>query len=219
MNAYIVYKKLDWRNMKRIINAFSVPILEFQLQHDADRTTSWVRDITSLFAKMDDKRLLSHEWNNNIVTDNHSKIGYSSFNHSNLANDSKFQSFFETITPLITEFLKQLEYNGDWKFENAWANVYPVGAYVPLHNHGTMHGSGVYYITATDGCGDLKLIDPKEYSLNNEPVETMWRGNHNMRIEATTDKLIMFPGYLKHETDPNYSVGDRIVISFNITCM
>ena len=95
MNAYIVYKKLDWRNMKRIINAFSVPILEFQLQHDADRTTSWVRDITSLFAKMDDKRLLSHEWNNNIVTDNHSKIGYSSFNHSNLANDSKFQSFFE----------------------------------------------------------------------------------------------------------------------------
>lgn len=205
--------------MKKIINAFSVPILEACFPPNSDQTTEWMDNINFLFASMDDKRLLSHEWNNNVVTDRTSTIGYSSFNHGNLVDDPKFQSFFKIITPLINEFLERLEYKGEWKFENAWANVYPVGAYVPLHNHGTMHWSGVYYVTASEGCGDLKLIDPKEYALNNEPTGTKWRGINNMKIEAITDKLVVFPGYLKHETDPNYSAGDRVVISFNVVCV
>lgn len=204
--------------MKKVINAFSVPILEAKFPHNQELTSEWMDSVNKLFANMDDKRLLSYEWNNNVVTDRVSNIGYSSFNHSNLVDDPNFKSFFDTITPLIDEFLHQLEYEGTWRFENAWSNVYPVGAYVPLHNHGSMHWSGVYYISATEGCGDLKLIDPKEYSLNNEPVGTKWRGISHMRIDAQTDKLIMFPSYVKHETDPNYSVGDRVVISFNIIC-
>lgn len=204
--------------MKKIINAFSVPILEAQLLVAVDVLTQWKEDIKLLFDGMDDKRLLSYEWNNCVLTDNASKIGYSSFNHGNLIQDPTFQSFFETISPLITEFLEQLAFTGDWEFKNAWANVYPNGAYVPHHNHGDMHWSGVYYLSAMEGCGDLKLLDPKEYSLSNEPTNTKWRGNNHTKISVTPGKLVMFPGYLKHETDPNYSEGDRIVISFNINC-
>jgi uncharacterized protein (TIGR02466 family) len=202
--------------MKKIINAFSLPVLEAELENTKLMNASLLSEITSLFSTMDDKRLLSYEWNNFTLTDIPNSIGYSSFNHSNLVEDIKFQSLFQLISPLIDEFFEQLSYTGSWKFENAWANVYPTGAYVPHHNHAMSHWSGVYYVSAPDACGDLILLDPKEYSLSNEPKGFNFRGNTRMTVKSTTGKVVMFPGYLKHETMPNQSEANRIAISFNI---
>lgn len=204
--------------MKKLINGFTVPIMEVNFPNTAKLNQGLISLINDLFSNMDDKRLLSHEWDYYILTDNFASTGYSSFNHGNLIEDTKFEHFFEMITPTITEFFSQLEYQGPWKFVNSWANVYPKGAWVPHHNHGTVHWSGAYYVNAPKGCGDIFFIDPKEYALNNEPDNIRWRGRQRMQVPVSNGAMVIFPGYLKHETAPNQTNEDRIIISFNIMC-
>lgn len=129
--------------MKKIVNAFTVPMMEADIPDSDNLNSTLVSNIYELFATMDDKRLLSHEWNNMILTDTAGVTGYSSFNHGNLAEDSKFKFLYDAVTPLITDFFQQLEFGPDfpkdWKFENSWAAVYPKGAYVPHHKIGRAH--------------------------------------------------------------------------------
>ena len=204
--------------MKKIINAFSVPILEAIIPEASSLNRSLNFKIQKLFDNIDDKRLLGHYWHSNILTDVSSDTGYSSFNHGSLTDDENFNDFFATIFPIITDFFSQLNFDRTWNFTNAWTNVYPHGSFVPHHNHGTAHWSGSYYVNAAENCGDLILFDPKEYALSNEPDFTKWRGNMSMPLAVTPGKLIIFPGYLKHETRPNLSSENRIIISFNIIC-
>lgn len=204
--------------MKKIVNAFAVPVLESKFYNTEQLNNTLANLINDLFIDMDDKRLLSHEWNNKVLTDNPAATGYSSFDHGSLTTDSRFSSFFHEVSPIITDFFLQLGFDKSWSFENSWANVYPQDSFVPAHNHGTAHWSGVYYVKAHDNCGDLILIDPKEYALSNEPEQTKWRGRTDMRVSVEAGTLVLFPGYLKHQTMPNLSGHDRIVISFNINC-
>jgi uncharacterized protein (TIGR02466 family) len=204
--------------MKKIVTAFAVPVLESKLYDVEQMNDNLNLLINDLFLNMDDKRLLSHEWNNKVLTDNPAATGYSSFDNNSLTNNDKFIDFFQTISPIITDFFSQLEFSQSWNFENSWANVYPQGAFVPAHNHGTSHWSGVYYVKANNNCGDLIFTDPKEYALNNEPENIKWRGRIDMRVHVEAGTLLLFPGYLKHQTMPNQSGADRIVISFNINC-
>lgn len=208
--------------MKKIVNAFTVPMMEADISDSDNLNSTLVSNIYELFDTMDDKRLLSHEWNNMILTDTAGSTGYSSFNHGNLAEDPKFKFFYDAVTPLITDFFQQLEFGPDfpkdWKFENSWAAVYPKSAYVPHHSHGDVHWSGVYYVKTPEKCGNLIFFDPKEYALSNEPSDTKWRGNRRSEILVEAGKLIVWPGYLKHESMPNQSDEDRIIISFNINC-
>jgi uncharacterized protein (TIGR02466 family) len=209
--------------LKKIVNAFSVPILETQFDNVDALNVSLYENITAMFSDMDDKRLLSYEWNNFVLTDNPKPAtGYSSFNHASLVDNPNFKEFFDIITPLITDFFKQLNFPeaspfiNKWSFENSWASVYPEGAWVPSHNHGSSHWSGVYYVKADPACGDLIFSDPKEYSLSNEPANTKWRGNNRHIMGAIPGKMYVFPGYVKHESHPNMSGEDRVIISFNI---
>lgn len=204
--------------MKKIINAFSVPILESTLHNVEQVNNVLSTKISKLFSSMDDKRLLSHEWNSNILTDQSAVVGYSSFDNSNLVEQSDFADFFQMIAPIITDFFAQLGFVKAWTFQNAWANVYPANAFVPAHNHGTAHWSGSYYVQADGQCGNLILIDPKEYALSHEPNHTKWRGNVECCISVHPGMLVLFPGYLKHHTAPNQSDKERICISFNIIC-
>jgi hypothetical protein len=178
--------------MKRILNLFSVPVLETAVTDVNNLNKDLISSIEELFALDDSKRILSHMWKNNLQANVKSELGYSSF--------------------------AQLNFTGNWRWENAWCNVYPLGAYVPLHDHRGVHWSGVYYVQAEPACGELLLIDPKEYALANEPDNTLYRGNKITNFVPQPGKLVMFPGYLKHESEPNQSDKDRIIISFNINC-
>jgi len=48
------------------------------------------------------------------------------------------------------------------------------------------------------------------------PAYTDFRGDYGYRIIPKSGMLLLFPGYLKHETFPNEEDTDRIIISFNI---
>lgn len=204
--------------MKKIINLFSTPIFETVVKDVDDLNKNLVSAIHSLFDQNDSKRILSHMWKNNLQENVKSQLGYSSFNQHDLLQRSEFNDVFVLLRPLISDFFQRLNFQDDWKWENAWCNVYPHRAYVPLHDHRGVHWSGVYYVQAERGCGDLLVVDPKEYALASEPENTLYRGNMISNFVPESGKLIVFPGYLKHESEPNQSDNDRIIISFNINC-
>jgi uncharacterized protein (TIGR02466 family) len=196
--------------------AFPVPILNVDLDNCAELNAKLRRVIDKYFDSVDKKRVLSHEWNRQLITKDRAKLGYTSFNCETLTMKKEFAFFFQSLSPLITQFFNALQFHGRWEFVNAWSSVYPKGAWVPSHNHGDAHWSGVYYVATSEACGDLVFWDPKEYALANEPSGFMFRGNHHIKVTPVDGKLCVFPGYLKHETLPNQSEHDRIIISFNI---
>ena len=126
--------------------------------------------------------------------------------------------FYQRIGVLIRDFFNQLGYTGPWKYVNSWAAIYPNGAFVPRHNHGDVHWSGVYYVNASNNCGDILFDDPKEYSLTNEPEGFMHRGAGGQRFRPESGKLLLWPGYVKHFSLPNNTNIQRTIISFNINC-
>lgn len=195
-----------------------MPVLEAILSDiDLDRLKT---DVTELFDTFEDKRILSHLWNENATSIYKSNYGYSSFNaeHGNLINVEKFNWFYEQLGSIVDEFFAQLGYRGTWEYANSWAAVYPKGSYIARHNHGNVHWSGVFYVNVPDLQSKIVFDDPKEYSLTNEPEGFTHRGAVMAAFDPVPGKLLMWPGYVKHYSIPNMADEDRIIISFNINC-
>lgn len=204
--------------MKRIRNLFPVVTLEAIIEDHDNVNTRLLEELDVVFANTKEKRVLSYKWNDVLLTENKHELGYTSFHEGSLSNDPKFEFFYTHLAELITDFFKQLDFHGEWEYINSWASVYPKGAYIPLHDHKPMQWSGAYYVKAHPNCGDILFTDPKEYALQNEPDNTQFRGCHQHRVSPVSGMLLLFPSYLKHETYPNETDEDRIIISFNIKC-
>lgn len=202
--------------MKKIVNLFPVVTLEAIIDDHEYVNTRLDFEIAKLFENDEPKRILSHKWNSYVIQKDKDPAGYTNFNGSDLIHNPNFKFFFDHISVLISDFFAQLDYHDEWRFYNSWSSVYPKGAFVPLHDHKPMHWSGAYYVKAKENCGDIRFTDPKEYALQNEPINTKHRGNHQHNVVPEAGKLLLFPSYLKHETMPNESDDDRIIISFNI---
>lgn len=203
--------------MNKILRLFSVVVLEGQIDDHEIINQRLIKEIDAVFENLQEKRVLSHKWHANLITDQKHQLGYTSFMSPSLTDRSNFNFFHSHISTTIQDFFHQLNYEGEWNFVNSWVSIYPKGAYVPLHDHKPMQWSGVYYVKAHDNCGDIIFTDPKEYALQNEPENTAYRGNFKHKITPKPGMLLLFPSYLKHETNPNEEDEDRIIISFNIT--
>lgn len=80
------------------------------------------------------------------------------------------------------------------------------------HSHATFVVS--CYISCPPGSGNIEFKDPLEYHKHNFPVipETSFY----REVSCETNDVIIFPGWLKHRTQPNQTNQERIVITFNI---
>jgi uncharacterized protein (TIGR02466 family) len=180
-----------------------------------------IQEIDNVFSSMTAKRVLSEHWNSNLETEENHPRGYSTFNDisKDLLLNPKFNDFFHSIEQVCDEFFNQLGFDGLWQYENAWASIYPKGAYVARHNHGTAHWSGVYYVEVPDETAKICFDDPKEYSLSHEPHGFKFRGRMQHTFVPTPGTLLLWPGYLNHSSLPNNSDLNRTIISFNINCL
>ena len=101
---------------------------------------------------------------------------------------------------------------------NVWININPPGAYNHSHNHQDAVFSGVYYIDAVEGQGNINFMrnDGAEYHLHNSLIKQPHHFNSSQcTYPAKTGALYIFPGWLKHSVDGNTTTKDRISISFN----
>ena len=108
--------------------------------------------------------------------------------------------------------------------DSMWANINPRHACNRRHSHPHALWSGVYYLQTPQNCGLLSISDPRSQAQVLTPIyDPERRGPETwseVHYQPIAGRLIVFPGWIEHETQPNLCpvdgpAGDRISISFN----
>ncbi len=136
--------------------------------------------------------------------------------------DQQPKNFIEAIKKNINKAINDMAWDlnsQEVKLSNMWAIINKKGAMNQKHHHSNSDLSAAYYVTATEGCGDIIFYDPRpgkvyKYPLSNIP--NLLNSNNN-GVKPESGMLVLFPSYLEHSVNPNTSDNDRIVISFNIS--
>lgn len=95
----------------------------------------------------------------------------------------------------------------------SWVNIHKRGGYTGEHLHSPSPLVISCYLKAPKGSGNFLVRDPLEYhrfGTPQEPAENIWK-----EIPVQTNDVLVFPGWLKHKTQPNNTNEDRIVLSVN----
>ena len=95
----------------------------------------------------------------------------------------------------------------------SWVNIHKRGGYTGEHLHSPSPLVISCYLKAPKGSGNFLVRDPLEYhrfGTPQEPAEHIWK-----EIPVQTNDVLVFPGWLKHKTQPNNTNEDRIVLSVN----
>ena len=100
---------------------------------------------------------------------------------------------------------------------NIWVNINPTASYNHLHNHIGSVLSGSYYVDATPEQGNIQFErnDNGEYHIPTDVVQETYYTSTRATYAAKTGALYIFPGWLKHSVQGNYTETDRISIAFN----
>jgi len=131
--------------------------------------------------------------------ENMSALDYISENGINLKN---------RIQDVVNGFC-ELTHRPIQKLTNSWINLQGEYAKLSTHNHfdeSSSSGelSGALYITVDDNSSSLSFLNPNPYYRNPE----------SLTIKPENGMIILFPNWLLHGSDINYS-KDRTVLSFN----
>ena len=134
-----------------------------------------------------------------------------------IPSEGPFLSLRRLIEKNAFSFCKQLQKFSfsEVNINHWWVNINYKNDINWEHTHeGDL--SGVYYINATEECGDLMLrsaaIHPTYTSLNSFLLKTYSRKT----IKAQNKKLVLFDSTLAHRVLKNLSEELRISVSFNI---
>ena len=107
--------------------------------------------------------------------------------------------------PLVDELFKMQNevFQEEWlesepHMGNMWANINPPGGYNSPHLHPNSHYSGVYYIKAPEGGGDITFPQLKQ------------------KVTPKDNMMILFDGHTRHGVTENLSDEERIAVSFNV---
>ena len=136
-------------------------------------------------------------------------------------NDQPPKNFIEAIKIDINKALNDMNWDlskQHVKINSLWAIINEEGAFNQRHHHGNSDLSAAYYLSAYDNCGDIVFYDPRPAPLYKHPIS---KSPNKLNASVNSVKpeeglLVLFPSYLEHAVNPNYSNEKRIVISFNI---
>lgn len=100
---------------------------------------------------------------------------------------------------------------------NMWININPTASYNHLHNHVDSVLSGTYYVDARPDQGNIQFErnDNGEYHIPTNVEKETYYTSTRATYAAKTGALYIFPGWLKHSVQGNYTEDDRISIAFN----
>ena len=120
--------------------------------------------------------------------------------------------FLDAIDDIRSELYLQVD---ELRISLAWANFAPSGSGAghPLHRHPYSYLSGVFYFTEGS---DTVFQDPVD--IRNLDTLEIIRDNFDGPMEnfkAERGKLLVFPGWLRHFSNPNPLGVDRYTMSFN----
>lgn len=102
------------------------------------------------------------------------------------------------------------------RIDQCWSNIHYTNSLTLQHSHSLMPIVATFYLEADENSGNLILINPMEYSLTHIPYCVPIENKTEVVVPVSKGDLILFPGWIRHRTEPNLGDYERIVISYNI---
>lgn len=117
----------------------------------------------------------------------------------NMADKPGFQELNKHIIDTC-HYLNSLYYRKTvgLQVSNLWGMMYKKGDYAMVHDHWPALWSGVYYLRAPEGSGDLVFPQLKQ------------------RIQPKDNLLVIFRGDVRHGVEESKTDEERICVSFNV---
>lgn len=103
------------------------------------------------------------------------------------------------------------------KLDQCWLNVYGTSDSQEAHVHSNHVISGIYYIQAPEGCGELLLHSRHADNMYNPKFTAMNELNMTTAaIQPEAGVMLLFRSYLRHSVKPSQCKEDRISVAFNL---
>ena len=146
-----------------------------------------------------------------------------SYGHSSVYNvnnqphlNPAFEEFYKWLKPITDHIIydtKNILNNYRYAPVTSWVNVHNNGGVTLEHEHGSAILVAATYLDIPDGSGFIEFKDPFEYQNGFLPREN---DLHNWKsVSAKTGDTLLFPGWLRHRTQPNNTFNDRWVLTTN----
>lgn len=148
--------------------------------------------------------------------------------HNALHKDPAFKRLTQRVEAMAAGISADLGYDKNRKLEvtTMWSISNPPGSSNRAHIHPGALWSGVYYVQAPEGAGQIEFIDPRTVHLMNSATFQAKKKRKvecwtKVKIKPTAGKMLFFPSWLYHSVEPNLANdsgpdGERIIISYNI---
>ena len=118
----------------------------------------------------------------------------------------------------IHDFFNQKN-TGKFKVVEMWVNINRSKSYNISHIHSNADLCGNLYVKTSKNCGNIFFEDPKVVHRMNEPYSNILMNRFTFKqiyYIPEDGKILFFPPWIQHSTEPNMSGKDRISISFNM---
>ena len=124
---------------------------------------------------------------------------------------------FKPLINEIKEFCLHLPLNIKKTYvEQLWVNVNTKGDWNAIHQHGSYHLSGTYYVKVPEDSGRIVFRDPRPGAIGNVFHVNRFDKGEFKRLSLMEGLLAIWPSYLDHFVEPSQTDEERISISFDI---
>lgn len=127
----------------------------------------------------------------------------------------ELKDFQEWLGDKIGSIKRDYEFfNTNSKVDQSWVNLHKKGGKTLEHVHSFTTFVVSSYLQCPPNSGNIEFLDPLEYHKFQHPIipeEVLWK-----QVECKTNDVLIFPGYIKHRTQENFTDDERIVMTFNI---
>tara|TARA_Y100000004_G_scaffold113327_1_gene127210 strand:- start:197 stop:805 length:609 start_codon:yes stop_codon:yes gene_type:complete len=124
---------------------------------------------------------------------------------------------FKPLINEIKEFCLHLPLNIKKTYvEQLWANVNTKGDWNAIHQHGSYHLSGTYYVKVPEDSGRIVFRDPRPGAVGSVFHVNRFDKGEFKRLNLIEGLLAIWPSYLDHFVEPSQTDEERISISFDI---
>ena len=130
----------------------------------------------------------------------------------------EFSEYYKWLEPVAQHIIHNewtLNRHFQYFISNSWVNVHGKGGYTRIHTHGPCTLTTAAYLNLPESGGYIEFLDPLEqvklYHMKDfDEEEFNWK-----KVEAKTGDVLIFPGWIKHRTQPNESDENRWVLTSN----
>ena len=133
----------------------------------------------------------------------------------------EFREFVNIVGKNILTVVRELAWDLEAiapKLNNCWAMANIPNSTTKAHHHPNSVLSGVYYVSAPAGSGNIFFFDPRPGARMLVPPNTKDNALNagQVTLTATAGQMVIFPSWLWHGVGLNRTTEDRLSVSFNI---